>query len=157
MLLAIMFLFFSFFSFFFHSLSCWRNLHLIWKCICTHLLNPRNLFWSKAHSTAFYWPIKCLLIVLPSRVLGRNKLMERIMKRVFQAIFIWYEPIATVCLKYNKLCFCGCLFPEEVQCGALMPCIFYYSLYCIYLGSKLCFLFGYLFRLPHRNGTAYYH
>lgn len=36
------------------------------------------------------------------------------------------------------------VFPEEVQCGALMRCIFYCSLYCIYLGSKLCFLHIYL-------------
>lgn len=30
--------------------------------------------------------------------------------------FIWFKPIATVCLKYNKLCFfCCCFSSEEVQ------------------------------------------
>lgn len=46
-------------------------------------IKPCNLLWSKACSTAFYWPIKCLLVVLPSRVLGENKLLKWVMKHVF--------------------------------------------------------------------------
>lgn len=37
------------------------------------------------------------------------------------------------------------VFPEEVQCGALMRCIIYCSIYCIYLGSKLCFFFLHIY------------
>lgn len=63
------------------------------------------------------------------------------MKHLFSPFknFIWFEPIATVCLKYSKLCFCFVFFPEEVQLWGADAVHLYCSLYCIYLGSKLWF------------------
>lgn len=48
--------------------------------------------------------------------------------------FIWFKPIATVCLKYNKLCFFFVVVFLLKRCsrGALMRRICSCSLYCIY-------------------------
>lgn len=110
-------------------------------------IKPCNLLWSKAHSTAFYWPIKCLLVVLPTRLLEENKLLKWVMKHVFhlrQSLFSLnpLQLFAWSTINYVFVVFF--FFPEEVQCGAWMRCIFCCSLYCIYLGSKLCFLHIYL-------------
>ena len=59
-------------------------------------------------------------------------------------IYIWFEPIATVCLKYNKLCFCLFIFSWGGAVWGTDAVHLYCSLYCIYLGSKLWFLHIYL-------------
>lgn len=130
---------------------------LIWKC--THLLNPRNLFWSKAHSTAFYWPIKCLLIVLPSRVLGRNKLLERIMKHVFhhpQSLF-GMNPLQLFAWSIINYVFVVVYFLKRCSVGHWCGASFI-IVYIVFIWEvNYVLFFAYLFRLPQRNGTAYYH
>lgn len=102
---------------------------------------PCNLLRSKAHSSAFYWPIECLLVVLPSRVLGNDKLLKWVMKHVFhlRQTLSGFDPLQLFAWSTINYGFVFVFVPEGVQCVALMQCIIYCSLYCIYLGSKLCF------------------
>lgn len=78
------------------------------------------------------------------------------MKHLFhlgQSLF-GFEPIATVCLKYDKLCFCFVFLRSGRvgrRCGAS-----YIVVYIVFIW-EVNYGFAYLFRLPHRNGTAYDH